>query len=302
MTVGDEVACLADLIDQDVTVLRDLLVCPPAHFLEYTSSRKGKLRPVAEPDRLLKRVQRQILQRVLRQIPDHRASFCRSGRSIIDNARLHLKSGHVCVFDVADAFPSTSHALVERSLRRALAAHALPIVVARPITRLCTLHNGLPQGAPTSSALLDLVLRPIDDILSDTSRRRGACYSRYVDDITLFGGCAMPWAHGTVVRALDQVGLRLRHSKTKVWAPPRRATVTGIVLRDRPMLSADYIRRVKLLVGDLRADPGGQSASDVARIQGTLAYLGRLHPRLAKRLESSLRTLGLRRISGHRAH
>ncbi len=192
-------------------------------------------------------------------------------------------------FDVADAFSSTTHYLVERSLRRALAAHDLPSLMAKPITRLCTLHGALPQGAPTSSALLDVVLRAVDDILAAASGRRGARYSRYVDDITLSGGCAMPWAQGEVVSALDRVGLRLRHSKTRTWAPPRRATVTGIVLRDRPVLSRDYILRVKILIADLRADPNDASPDDVARIQGMLGHLRRLHPRIAQRLGEDLR-------------
>jgi hypothetical protein len=78
----------------------------------------------------------------------------------------------------------------------------------------------------------------------------------------------------------------IRHCRP---TPPNRATVTGIVLRDRPMLSGDYIRRVKHMVAEVVADPGIASQDDLARIQGMLAHLRNLHPRMARLLEGKLR-------------
>jgi RNA-directed DNA polymerase len=283
------VIVLAELLEEDQGVLHDLLVCPPAHSVRHTITRRGKRRLVAEPDAVLKRVQRGIVRQVLRQIPDHPASFCRSGRSIIDNAQRHLKNHHVYTFDVADAFPSTSHRLVARSLRRSLAIHGLPVEIAEPITELCTLDGALPQGAPTSSRLLDLVLHPVDDLLDAASRRRGARYSRYVDDITLSANTAMPWAEREVVGALDRLNFRLRHRKTQKWAPPRRATVTGIVLRDRLELQPEYVVRVKTLVMDVAAGRIAPTPNELARIQGSVGHLCRFHPQLGRRLKEEMR-------------
>jgi RNA-directed DNA polymerase len=293
MSSVDGVEILADLLHEDHEVLRKLLVCPPAHFSRRTISRKGKRRPIAEPDSVLKRVQREIVRRVLRQIPNHPASFCSSGRSIIDNARRHLRNDYVYTFDVADAFPSTSHRLIARSLRRALAACQIPIEIAMPITALCTLSGALPQGAPTSSALLDITLFPVDNLLDAASKRHGARYSRYVDDITLSANCALPWAEHEVVTDLDRVNLRLRHEKTRKWAPPRRATVTGIVVRERLELPREYIRRVKAIITDVRTGRIVPSSADVRRIRSTIGHLRRFHPGIGKRLDEQMRATGM---------
>lgn len=291
VTPSEATSLLSDIIGEDEGLLRDLLACPPAHFLVRNIVRKGKIRCVAEPDQLLKRVHRRILRSVLSRIPDNGSSYCRSGRSIVDNARQHLGNGHICTFDVRDAFRSTSYHGVLRSLRRALARSGLPSLIALPITRLCTLEHSLPQGAPTSNALLDVVLRPVDDELLAAGNSRAARYSRYVDDLTVSSGCAMPWARPAVIRALAVVGLQLNHSKTRVWSPPRRPTITGIVLRDRLVLPVEYIRRVEALITQLKSTTGPPLPKDLARIRGAIAHLRQLHPQIAKRLQADLECL-----------
>lgn len=275
---------LAERIEVDPAVLNELLTDVRSHFSRRTIHRKGKERPIAVPGPALKRVHRQIVRHVLRSIPTHESSFCRTGRSIIGNARRHLGSRYVYTFDIADAFPKTRYNVVKGALRRALAANGMTSGWAAPITQLCTLDGSLPQGAPTSSSLLDVVLMPVDNALTEAATRHGARYSRYADDLTLSGGCGMPWAEPEIVGALSQVGLRLRHSKTRKWEPPKRATVTGIVLRERLMLPDEALSRVKGLVTELKSRPSGLRETDVKRIRGTLAYVGQFHPRIADRL------------------
>jgi hypothetical protein len=178
---------------------------------------------------------------------------------------------------------------VERALGVELAKHGFSTLLARPITQLCTLHDGLPQGAPTSSDLLDIVLRPVDERLADVCGRHGAKYSRYVDDFTLSCGSAMRWAEAEVISALDLVSLRLRHEKTRRWEPSRHPIVTGIVLRDRPEFPREYIVRVKALIERASHETAHLPPEEILRLRSMLGQLRRLHPRLARTFEDQLR-------------
>ena len=50
--------------------------------------------------------------------------------------------------------------------------------------RVCVYRGGLPQGAPTSPCLSNLVNVELDDAVSEIARRAGARYTRYGDDLT----------------------------------------------------------------------------------------------------------------------
>src|SRR5205085_8948548 len=80
-----------------------------------------------------------------------------------------------------DFFPSTAAGRVHRYFRTI----GWNRPAARLLTRLCTHHDGLPQGAPTSPRLSNLLNYRLDCRLTAMARKLGAGYSRYADDITL---------------------------------------------------------------------------------------------------------------------
>src|SRR5438034_755250 len=60
-------------------------------------------------------------------------------------------------------------------------------VAAALLTKLCTHDGSLPQGAPTSPRLSNLVNHRLDARLFALARKRNVAYSRYADDITISG-------------------------------------------------------------------------------------------------------------------
>ncbi len=86
----------------------------------------------------------------------------------------------VLKMDLRNFFPTTTAARVERYFRIAgwsKEASAL-------LTRLCTYEGALPQGAPTSPRLSNLVNHPMDARLAALAAASGAVYTRYADDMT----------------------------------------------------------------------------------------------------------------------
>jgi hypothetical protein len=185
---------------------------PPPRSFQYTYSRfelpkrSGGTRAIDAPSEALKDLQRRILRRLLAPLPVHPAAtgFVR-GRSIVDNARPHAARGVVINIDLADFFPSITAARV-RALFRALGWGG---EAANILTNICTHEGRLPQGAPTSPAISNLVCRKLDArlaaLMSATELRRfevrdprtgeiiarsaaqeieDGSYTRYADDLT----------------------------------------------------------------------------------------------------------------------
>ncbi|QVT81497.1 hypothetical protein ENKNEFLB_03907 [Nocardioides aquaticus] len=110
----------------------------------------------------------------------------------------------------------------------------------------------LPQGSPTSGALSNLVMRPIDDLVHDVARRMHLRFSRYSDD--LFFSSTRPITPDTVARlvhevraALQIIGLHVNDSKTRVARPGSRRTVLGVLVdQSAPRVGRDVHRRIDM--------------------------------------------------------
>lgn len=101
------------------------------------------------------------------------------------------------------------------------------------LMRLCTYRDALPQGAPTSPCLSNLVNAELDADLTELARRAGARYTRYADDLTF------SWSAGDVPAYFEsKLGVILRAAgyavqpckAWRVWRLAQSPQVTGLVL------------------------------------------------------------------------
>ena len=114
------------------------------------------------------------------------------------------------------------------------------------LTILCTFRDALPQGAPTSPAISNLILRDFDDVVGGWCRARGIAYTRYCDDMTFSGGALEPGELLPLVREeLGKLGLYLNDGKTRLLGPGRRHTVTGVVVNEKLSAPREYRRRLR---------------------------------------------------------
>ncbi len=162
----------------------------------------GGRRYIYEPAEYLKKVQRGINKFILSQFPQHPNVFGFSGSpnsqgTIFGALSPHLKSKTILTLDIRDAFSNTTREKVQRTLDE------LPIIqipgigglpdsdIAKIITDIATFpvwvkssdSLALPQGAPTSPRLFDLVFREIDEKLAHLAQNVGGTYTRYADNI-----------------------------------------------------------------------------------------------------------------------
>jgi len=148
-------------------------------------------------------------------------------------------------------------------------------------------HPHLPQGAPTSPALANLVAFRLDRRLTGLAEAMGARYSRYADDLT-FSGSRGLLRHAAVLRAgvaetvLDE-GFAVSARKTAVATRAGRQRVCGIVVNERPNVArGEYDELKAILHNAARNGPHAENRAGVpdfrAHLLGRISWVESLNP------------------------
>jgi retron-type reverse transcriptase len=276
---------------------------------------------IAAPKPRLQRLQRTVLDAILMHIPPPEAAHgFRPGRSILSFAAPHVGRTVVLKMDLRDFFVSITSARVTAIFLTA----GYPEQVARLLTGLCTntvplpiwdqsarneldpagsptawqarrlyRQPHLPQGAPTSPALANLVAYRLDARLAGLARAVQASYTRYADDLVFSGGEAFARSinrfpiHAAAL-ALEE-GFDVQHRKTRVMRQGVRQRATGVVINEKMNVTrADYDRLKAILYNCVRHGPQAQNRAGVADFQAHLAgrvgHVCRLNPKRGQRL------------------
>lgn len=188
--------------------------------------RDGSSRRIDEPLPDLKSVQRWILDNILSkvQISTHSQAYS-PGSSILKNAEPHCCSQKILSLDITNFFGTINYPRVFSLFSRL----GYNRVVTTTLSNLVTLENVLPQGAPTSPAISNIVALKIDSRLSGFSKKFNLNYTRYADDITFSGNFSAGAVITFVRKVIEEEGFRLNEKKTRVMGPHQSQEVTGIV-------------------------------------------------------------------------
>jgi len=278
------------------------------HYRHHFSPKPdGTWRLLEEPKPLLKRLQRRILRDMLNHVPAHPAAygFC-PGRNAAMAAARHAGEAVVVSFDLAAFFPSIAQHRVYAVFRRL----GYPAAVAQHLTGLCTAitplgvlnrsdlaaadhltARHLPQGAPTSPALANLVAFALDTRLAGLARRIEATYTRYADDLTFSGDGHIA---ATLLRAVPQIvqdcGFALNPQKTRRQNKSVRQMVTGLVVNQHLNLPRPDYDLLKATIHHLGhpKDPRRSDAAFLIHLSGRIAWLEQINPVKGARLRDRL--------------
>lgn len=205
--------------------------------------KSGGYRTLDVPDHLLKSVQKRILTQILEQLPvSPCARAYRKGIPLLENAQPHTGKRCVLKLDIRDFFGSITYLSV---YSLAFPGEFFPPAVRTLLAHLCCLHDSLPQGAPTSPYISNLVMAPFDRYMSGWCGARSITYTRYCDDLTFSGDFNPDQVKSTAEGFLLRLGFELNPDKTGFFSSSRRQEVTGIVVNDRPHLSKSYRRKLR---------------------------------------------------------
>lgn len=231
------------LIGIDVEYLHRMSNAPQCFYRTfYIKKANGKLRRIDEPLPDLKKVQRWILTNILYKVPSSiYAKAYIPGSSLKGNVRFHKNQPAVLAIDIKDYFPSIT---VGRVLNIFIGlGYTLSVSVF--LAHLCCLNGALPQGAPTSAYLSNLVMKNFDTIVGEYAKENSIRYTRYADDLTFSGNLNILDILLLVDRELSYLGLKRNPKKFKVMRMKERQIVTGIVVNNVPQLPREYRMKIR---------------------------------------------------------
>lgn len=217
--------------------------------------RSGGRRWISVPVPPLMAVQKWVSQHILNKVTPHPAAFAYAPRRrILDHARRHCDADWVLKIDLKDFFGNIS----ERQVFHVFLALGYTRLLAFEMARLCTKASpnregkrwanveldysvpsynsrfvgSLPQGAPTSPGLSNLVFAPVDKQLSELAQNKSVTYSRYADDLcfSFVGGSRRSAIElrRNVADILWEAGFSENSKKTRIIPPGARKIVTGL--------------------------------------------------------------------------
>lgn len=248
---------LARRLDMDRLTLS---MFEPKYREVFIPKRTGGKRRLHVPDDETKALQRRILHRLLAKLRVHDAAQgFEPERSIARNAVPHAHRAVVVRLDICDFFSSTSRDRVYDYFR----CIGWNREAGELLTKLTTHEGGLPQGAPTSPRLSNLVNYILDARLAALARKPPlamnpktlvrktqhlgaqpagtAVYTRYADDITFSFDRDVRLDVKIAIRSTKNIladyGYRL-HLKKKLHVRRRhqQQRVTGLVVNEKVQL------------------------------------------------------------------
>jgi RNA-directed DNA polymerase len=239
--------------------------------------RSGGTRRIDEPVGPLKTIQRRLAVLLTAAYRPRASAFgFIEGRGIRDNALKHRfgrRPTWLLNIDLLDFFPSIHFGRVRGLLQAPPLSFPRP--VAALIAALCTRRAGaLPQGAPTSPVLSNMVCVRLDRELQAFCKARRIRYSRYVDDLSfstslqsgfspdvaIFSERAKRRAEARVGADLETLiasnGFKVNPAKTRLFSPRARKEVTGLTVSSYGVnVRRDYVRDLRAMIHSYQLDP-----------------------------------------------
>ena len=205
--------------------------------------KSGGYRTLSIPDAVLKSIQKQIAEVLLIHMPVSRhAKAYRFGSSTVRNAKPHVGKPIVLKLDILHFFDSIRYSTVKDKVFPA-EIYAEPLRIL--LTMLCYHRDALPQGAPSSPAITNIIMYEFDELVGQWCRERNIAYTRYCDDLT-FSGDFDPYEVIRFVRQeLRNMGFLLNEQKTRIQRSGQQQSVTGIVVNEKLSIPSDYRRRLR---------------------------------------------------------
>ena len=244
MIVYKELASIEHDLGFSAKTLYGLSNNPEKHYHNvFIPKSDGSKRKLSVPDLILKKVQRSIADNILTQYPISRyAQAYKPGSSIQHNAQPHIGKKKLLKLDIEGFFDHIHYSQVKDIVfyEEKFSEHIRIL-----LTMLCYYKESLPQGAPTSPAITNIIMYDFDETVGAFCNKKKISYTRYCDDMTFSGEFNEKEIINFVRNELSKLGLHLKNRKTAVIPATKRQTVTGIVVNEKLNLTKEYKKNIR---------------------------------------------------------
>ncbi len=276
--------------------------------------RSGGTRRIHAPKAALKKAQRTILDLILALVPTHGAchGFVK-GRSITTNAGPHEGKRLVLKVDLSDFFPTIHFRRVVGLFEMFGYSPEVATLLASLCTHRARLPDGhvvwpgvLPQGAPTSPAIANIICRRLDARLSQLANKVGAHYTRYADDLTFSFADPKDVHLGRFFWWVDQIcqaeGFTENAKKRRILKQNTQQRVAGVVVNHGLHVPRTVRRNLRAMLHQATQSHHGASVTNAVSpskevktplqaIMGQAAYVNMVEPKRGQVFLAALRAL-----------
>ena len=237
------------------------------HFFPYRKfivrKKSGGFREINAPPKSLCILQAKlntVLQVVYKRKPSAHGFV--TGHSILTNARQHVGARFVLNIDLKDFFPTIHFGRVRGAFMKK--PYNVPAPAATVLARLCCHEGSLPQGAPSSPMVSNMVCARLDGELQTLAKRYRCSYTRYADDMTISTTVPkFPRELAAPVTGLSGEGLQLggellaviesnkfdvNPAKQRLQLRDQHQEVTGLTVNKFPNVKRRFIRQIRAML------------------------------------------------------
>jgi len=244
----------------------------PNRYLQFEINKKsGGKRIINAPVKRLKVIQKclNIIFQSVNQIHPSAFGFVEN-KSIYDNAKIHIGQNYVFNLDLNDFFTSIDQAriwsrlqqppfLLNENFGRLELANIISALLCAKIevnrknnenewTKVY--KNVLPQGAPTSPVISNIICKQLDFYLFAVSKKFNLNYSRYADDITFSSMHNVYQKNGDFITEVHRIiatqNFSINENKTRLQKIGFRQEVTGLVVNEKVNVQKQYIKELRM--------------------------------------------------------
>lgn len=209
--------------------------------------RTGGVRTLEIPIQQLKVIQKAINNVILSKFNiTKEANAYIKKRSIVTNALPHVGAKTLIKIDIKDFFPSINFKHVYGQFRY----FGYGECVSKYLTLLCVDGNlKLPQGAPTSPTLSNLVCVFMDSRIKGYCTKHNYTYTRYADDITISSTkklniLLIKLIKEFIFKVLKDLDFEPNEEKFKCFYNGNKLQVTGIIVNNKLSVPKEKIREL----------------------------------------------------------
>lgn len=209
----------------------------------FIPKKDGSKRKLSVPDLILKKVQKSIADNILAYYPVSKyAKAYAYGSSVQKNAIPHIGKKKILKLDIEGFFDNILYSKVKDVVfYKEKYSESIRIL----LTMLCYYRDALPQGAPSSPIITNIIMYDFDNRVGAFCEEKEIAYTRYCDDMTFSGDFDEREIILFVKSELRKLGLFLKNRKTVVVPACKRQTVTGIVVNERIGVAKEYKKKIR---------------------------------------------------------
>lgn len=223
--------------------------------------KNGGIRKISSPSKKLKNIQSK-LKDIFYEIYPTRPSVhgFSSNKSIVSNAEQHLDKKYIFNLDLVNFFGSIHFGRVRNLFKSE--PFKFNNTVSTILAQICCFDNSLPQGAPTSPILSNMIAWKMDSQLQHLAKKTNSTYTRYADDITFSFTCnkynlpqkvvilnndkAVPGSE--LIEIINRNGFNINNDKVRLCSMLSRMEVTGLTVNEVINVKRQYVRKISSML------------------------------------------------------